>query len=247
MPFGLFGKKKKKQQVVRQDPATERQEAQKVLNKLKQKQQTDEARVERLAVEIQELQKKMLKEKRKKKRDMRLIKRLYATVKLKEQQQDTYNNYILSGQKLINNVVMQIGAKETVERMRETQAFVSRNQPKVEDVENIKDALDDNMDELEGVNEIFAEHSDIGVDDDEMLAELDDLEDAFDEDEIDVELPDANLPAELGESALPDAPNAALPAVATASASAAAAAPAARQPVAVEDDDEAALRAAFGL
>jgi len=244
--FGLFGKKKKKQQVVLQDPATERQEAQKVLNKLKQKQQTDEARVDRLSVEITELQKKMIKEKRKKKPDMRLIKRLFATVKLKQQQQDTYNNYILSGQKLINNVVMQIGAKETVARMRETQAFVSRNQPSVEEVENIKDALDDNMDELEGVNEIFAEHSDIGVDDDEMLAELDDLEEEFeDEDEINAELPEANLPADMGET-LPDAPNADLPAVA--SASGAAAAPAARQRVAVaEDEDEAALRAAFGL
>jgi len=247
--FGLFGKKKKKKPV-REDPATKKAKAMEVLNKLKMKYQTDEARLDHLEGEIKRVKKLLVTEKKKKKPDMRVIKRHFASWKMKEKQYDTYNNYLISTQKQIDSIETQMGAADTVALMKSSAAYIKANQPNVEEVEDVTSDLAEGVEDLDEVNNLIGEHANLGMDEDDMMGELEDMLDAeSEEDEIDVELPTPSAAVSTA-TELPDAPTADLPAVAEPTAAKTAAAPK-RVPIAVgasstTNDDEAELEAWFG-
>ena len=228
----------------------------KVLNALKMKLQTDEARINHLEDEIKHVKKKLVTEKKKKKPDMRVIKRHFTSWKMKEKQYETYNNYLISTQKQIDSIETQMGAADTVALMKQSATYIKANQPNVEEVEDVTSDLAEGVEDLDEVNNLIGEHANMGMDEDDMMGELDEmLEGESEEDEVDVELPTPSAAtATATHTELPDAPTAELPAVAN-PAVAQSTTPK-RVPIAVGaasgpastavDDDEAELAAWFG-
>jgi len=210
--FSLFGKRKKKQPA-RKDPATKKEAAMKILKRLKSKYNTDEQRIDFLQQEIKEVKKLLLKEKRKKKPDKRMLKRHFQSWKLKEKQMDTHLSYLTSTQKQIDSIETQVTASDTVELMKQSAQYIKANQPNVEEVEEVTADLTEQMDDLNEVNELIAEHGDTGLDEEEMMGELDELTESEDEVE-DVELPEPTLTTGERQADLPVVPTSELPSVA---------------------------------
>merc|ERR1711971_1334496 len=105
------------------------------------------------------------------------------------------------------------GTMDSVAVMKQSAAFIKANQPNVEEVEDVTEALTEGMEDLEDVNNLIGEHANQGLDEDEMEGDLEDLlEEEDEEDEIDVELPDAGL-LPTAATELPDAPETSLPEV----------------------------------
>jgi hypothetical protein len=235
--FGLFGKKKPKEEVVRRDPAQKKAEAMQVLNKLKLKYQTDEERIEFLMQEIKRLKVKLLQEKKKKKPDKRVLTLHFNQWRLKEKQLETQISYQLSTQKQIISIETQISAGDMVANMKESARFIKMNQPSVEEVEDVTSDLTELMEDQEEVNTLIADQANTGIDEDEMEGLLNELEDEDDleegeEEDVDVDLPEPTAGALRGPE-LPDAPTTDLPAVRKPVAAAAARAAPARVAVAV--------------
>ena len=151
-----------------------------------------------------------------------------------------------------------MGASDTVSLMKESQQYIAANQIDVDEVDDITAELMNEMDTLEEVNNLIAEHGSTGLEEDEVMDEVDqwldgESEEEEEDEEVDVDLPEPQVAVGAGAAAMPAVPTTQLPAVEQV-----AAAPArspARVAVAVgaggatasapADDDEAELAAFF--
>jgi hypothetical protein len=97
--------------------------------------------------------------------------------------------------------------------MKQSAQYIKANQPNVEEVEEVTADLTEQMDDLNEVNELIAEHGDTGLDEEEMMGELDELTESEDEVE-DVELPEPTLTTGERQADLPVVPTSELPSVA---------------------------------